>query len=180
VSFDTPDTEPKTRRARLAAIAGEYSEQIHDSRSAGQLAGADPVSRFAAVTSEGSAESSYSFNGNLLVADSPGALAELLRQECGEGWLAHGRVWDLDAPFHLWGNLEVACSVRVGEDATKPVSVVSVEFREDGVYAFDDPADAIAFLQAVRLHGGRAVLSEEPIHDHRGADRLIDAERGRD
>jgi hypothetical protein len=172
-------TEPKTRRARLAAIAAEYTEQIHDSRTAGQLADAGPVSRFAAVTSEGSPESSYASNGNLLVADSTAALAELLRQECGEGWLAHGRVWDLDVPFHLWGNLEVAYSVRVGEDATSPVHVVAVEFREDGVYAFSDPADADAFLQAVRLHGGRAVLSEEPIHDHRSAERLVDAGRSR-
>jgi hypothetical protein len=171
--------EPKTRRARLAAIADEYTEQIHDSRSAGQLAGADPVSRFATVTSEGSAESSYASNGNLLVADSTDALAELLRQECGEGWLAHGRVWDLDAPFHLWGNLEVAYSVRVGEDATRPVHLVSVEGREDGIYLFDDLLDAETFSAAVRRRGRGTDLSKEPIHDHRGADRLIDAERSR-
>jgi hypothetical protein len=104
--------EPKTRRARLAAIAAEYTELVHDSTTAAQPAGADPVSHYAAVTSEGSPESSYASNGNLLVAESAAELAEFLRRECGEGWLAHGRVWDLDAPFHLWGNLEVAYSVR--------------------------------------------------------------------
>jgi hypothetical protein len=86
------DQEPQTRRERLAAIAAENTEEIHDSRAAGQLAGADPVSRFAAVTSEGSPESTYASNGNLLVVESARELAELLRQECGEGWVAHGRV----------------------------------------------------------------------------------------
>jgi len=177
----TEDTnaEPLSRRGRLAAIAAEYSEEIHDSRAVAQLAGAEPVSRFAAVTSEGSPESSHAPSGNLLVADTPAGLAELLRQECGEGWLAHGRVWDLDAPFHLWGNLEVSYSVRVGEDAVRPVHLVAVEGREGGAFLFEDLLDAESFLQTVRRHGGEAELSEEPVHDHRGAERLIDAERER-
>jgi hypothetical protein len=173
------ENEPRTRRERLAAIAAEYIEEIHDPRAELQLSGAEPVGRYAAVTAEGSPESSHACNGNLIVADSAGELAELLRGECGEGWLAHGRVWDLDSPWHLWGNLGVSYSVWVGDEAIRPVHLVSVEFREDGIYAFDDPLDAKAFLDAVRLHGGPAVPSEEPLHDHRGAGRLIDAERER-
>jgi hypothetical protein len=171
--------EPKTRRARLAAIAAEYTELVHDSTAAAQLAGADPVFRYAAVTSEGSPESSYASNGNLLVAEDPVALAELLRQECGEGWLAHGRVWDLDAPFHIWGNLEVAYSVRLGEEVGRPVHIVSVAGREDGTYLFDDLLDAETFARAVRRHGGEAELSQRSVNDHRATDRLIDAERER-
>jgi hypothetical protein len=171
------DNEPKTRRERLAAIAEEYTEDIHDTRTRHQRAGVEPVSRFAAVTSEGSAESSYAANGNLIVADSTARLAEQLRQECGEGWLAHGRVWDLDAPFHSWGNLEISYSVRVGEDAARPVYLISVSGREDGIYAFEDLLDAEAFQKIARLRGGEATLSEELIRDHRAADQLIDAER---
>ena len=168
--------ELRTRRERLAAIAEEYTEEIHDERTRHQLAGVEPVSRFAAVTSEGSPESSYASNGNLLVADSGVALAERLRQESGEGWLAHGRVWDLDAPWHLWGNLEVAYSARVGEDVRRPVYLVSVEGREHGVGVFEDLLDAEAFQKTVRLRGGEAELTEHLVHDHRAADRLIDAE----
>jgi hypothetical protein len=174
------DIEPKTRRERLRAIADEYTEEIHQPTTKAQLEGIEPVSRYAAVTSEGSPESSYASNGNLIVAATAGELAEQLRGECGEGWLAHGRVWDLDVPWHLWGNLGVTYSVSVGDELARPVHVVAVEFREDGIYCFDDPIDAKAFLDAVRLHGGRALLSEEPIHDHHGADRLIDTERERD
>jgi hypothetical protein len=178
---DRADTaEPLTRRERLEAIREEYTEEIHESRTRAQLAGEEPISRFVAVTSSGSVESSDASKGNLLVADSTTALAELLRQECGEGWLAHGRVWDLDLPWHLWGNLEVSYLVRIGAPVPRPVQVVAVEFREDGTYVFEDPADAQVFLQAVRLHGGRAVLSEEPVNDHRGAELLIDAELARD
>jgi hypothetical protein len=177
VSTKRPGDEPLTRRGRLADIAAENAEELHDQRAARQLRGLEPASRYAAVTSEGSPESSRAAYGRLIVADTAGALAERLGQECGRGRLAHGRVWDLDAPWHLWGNLEVAYSVAVGEEVLRPVHIVSVEFREDGIYAFEDPGDANAFLQAVRLHGGRAVLSEEPIHDHRGAEALIDAER---
>jgi hypothetical protein len=97
------EPEPQSRGGRLAAIAVEYTEEIHDSHTAAQLAGADEVARYAAVTSEGSAESSYASNGNLLVGETSAELADLLRQECGEGWVAHGRVWDLDAPFDIWG-----------------------------------------------------------------------------
>jgi hypothetical protein len=106
--------EPKTRRERLAATAAEYTEEIHEQRTRRQLAASEAVSRFAAVTSEGSPESTYAQNGNLIVADTVEALAELVRQECDEGWLAHGRVWDLDGPWNLWGNLAGAYLVQVG------------------------------------------------------------------
>jgi hypothetical protein len=172
-------SEPQTRRERLGAIAAEYTEEIHESRTRAQLGATEPVSRFAAVTSEGSMESSHATNGNLIVADTPAELAECLRQEAGEGWLAHGRAWDLDAPWEVWGNLPISYGAQVGEEITRPVQVVSVESREDGIYLFDDPVDAEAFQKAVRRHGGEAELSEEPVHDNRAADRLIDAERGR-
>jgi hypothetical protein len=173
-------SEPQTRRERLAAIAAEYTEEIHEPRTRAQLDGTEQVSRLAAVTSEGSMESSHADNGNLIVADTPAELAECLRQEAGEGWLAHGRAWDFDAPFHLWGNLEVSYSVRVGEECTRPVQMVSVEGREDGVYPFDDLVDAEAFQEVVRRWGGEADLTEKPIHDNHAADRLIDAERDRE
>ena len=173
------DREPRTRRERLAASAGEYTERVHDSKSAAQLAGADPVSRYAAVTSEGSIESSRAANGNLIVAETTAALAEALRGECAEGWLAHGRLWDLDMPWHLWGNLEVAYRVEVGESVSRPVYLVTVAGREDGTYLFEERIDAEAFAEVVARHGGEATLSEEPVHGHRGADRLLDAEAGR-
>jgi hypothetical protein len=91
-------SEPKTRPERLAAIAAEYTEEIHEPRTMAQLDGTEPVTRLAAVTSEGSMESSLAHNGNLIVADTPAELAEGLRQEAGEGWLAHGRAWDLTCP----------------------------------------------------------------------------------
>ena len=108
--------EPRTRRARLAAIAERYTEEIYDSRTERQLAGVEPALRFAAVTSTGPADSRDASDGNLIVAEGRHELAELLREECGEGWLAHGRVWDLDAPWHSWGNLEVSYSVTVNEN----------------------------------------------------------------
>lgn len=171
--------EPRTRRERLQAIAEEYAERIHEPTTKAQLKGTDPVSRFAAVTSEGSPESSYASNGNLIVAETAADLAERLRQECGEGWLAHGRAWDLDAPWHSWGNLEVSYSVAVGEGYRPPLHLVRVEDREEGDYLFEDLLDAEAFVEAVRRRGGEARLTANPLHDHRGADRLIDAERER-
>jgi hypothetical protein len=174
---DTNDNEPTTRRERLAGIAAEYTEEIHEPRTKAQLDGAEQVSRLAAVTSEGSIESSRASNGNLIVAETPSELSERLRQEAGEGWLAHGRAWDLDAPWDSWGSLPVSFAVRVGEDCTRPVQVVSVEGREDGIYLFDDLLDAEAFQEAVRHRGGEAELSEEPVHDAHAADRLVDAER---
>jgi hypothetical protein len=172
-----PDNEPRTRRERLTAIAADYTEEIHDPRTEKQLAGAEPVSRFAAVTSEGSIESSYASNGNLIVADGPPELAELLRQECGEGWLAHGRAWDLDAPFDLWGNLEIGYRACVGEDCARPVHAVRVHPPRPGLYLFDDRLDAEAFRKTVHHHGARAAISEEVVHDHRAADALIDEQR---
>jgi hypothetical protein len=171
------EQEPGTRGERLAAIAEEYTEEIHEPHTKAQLDGAERVSRFAAVTSEGSVESSYASNGNLIVADTLSELAERLRQEAGEGWLVHGRAWDLDVPWHSWGTLPVSFAVRVGEESTRPVQVVAIKGREDGVCLFDDLLDAEAFQEAVRHRGGEAAISEEPIHDAHSADRLIDAER---
>lgn len=103
----------RTRHSRLTAIAEEYTEEIYDPRAAQQLAGIEPIFRFVAVTSPGPSDAEEASCGNLIVADTVEALAELLREECGEGWLAHGRAWDLDAPWHSWGNLSVGYSVRI-------------------------------------------------------------------
>jgi hypothetical protein len=173
------EKEPQTRRERLAAIADEYTEEIQASRTEEQLSGARPVFRYAAVTSGGSPETDFFTDANLIVAETLAELGELLRRECDDGWLAYWRVWDLDVPWDPWGNLEVSYSVRVGEDGTRPVQVVRVKGREDGVYLFDDLLDAESFLKAVRHHGGEADLSEKPVHDNDAADRLTDAERGR-
>jgi hypothetical protein len=174
-----PGCEPKTRRQRLRAIAEEYTEEIHEPRTRAQLEGSEPVSRFAAVTSEGSPESSHASSGNLIVAETSADLAEALRRECGEGWLVHWRSWDLDLPWHLWGNLPVAYRVTVGEAVSRPVGVVTVAGRDRGSYLFEDPLDAEAFSEVVRRHGGEAVLSEKPLHAGRDADRLIEAETHR-
>jgi hypothetical protein len=171
--------EPRTRRERLATIAEEHTEKIAEPRTAAQLSGAEPVCRYAAVTSAGPRETAFAERTNLIVAETAGDLAELLRRECEEGYLAYWRVWDLDAPWDPWGNLEAACSVRVGEEVTRPVHVVEVEGRPDGPYLFDDLTDAEAFAAAVRRHGGEARLTTNPLHDHRGADGLIDEEARR-
>jgi hypothetical protein len=171
------NNKPQTRRERLAAIAEEYTEEIHESRTRSQLGGLAPASRFAAVTSEGSIESSYASNGNLIVADSEPELAERLRQEAGEGWLAHGRVWDLDARFDLRANFDVSYAVRVGEDRGQWVHLVEVEGGEEGIHLFDRLLDAEAFQEVIRGHGGEAELRRKPVNDQRSAGLLIAAER---
>jgi hypothetical protein len=113
VSGHPDDNESQTRGEGLAAIAEEYTEEIHDPKAERQLSGAEPVSRYATVTSEGSPESSYASNGNLIVADTPGELAQRLRHEAGEGWLAHGRTWDLEADWSRDGNLDYGYAAYV-------------------------------------------------------------------
>jgi hypothetical protein len=85
-------------------------------------------------------------------------LAEQLRQECGEGRPTVG--CGTSTPFHSWGNLEIAYSVRVGEDATRPVHAVSVRLRREGLYLFEDRIDAEAFVKAVDRYGGQAEPAE--------------------
>ncbi|MGD9734956.1 MAG: hypothetical protein AB7V58_05010 [Solirubrobacterales bacterium] len=112
------------RRERLAAVADQHTEMIHDERTRAQLAGREPVSRWAAVTSEGTAESSLAANGNLLVADSVGDLAVLLAKEVAEGWLTHGRVWDLDGDWDPWGNLSVVHRVEPAGGEVRPLGAI--------------------------------------------------------
>jgi hypothetical protein len=104
------------RRERLAAIADQFTMEIHVKATAAQLAGREPVWRYAAVTSEGTAESTYAANGNLLVADTASELAALLAKEVGEGCPTHGRVWDLDGAWDPWGNLTVTHRVELRPD----------------------------------------------------------------
>lgn len=112
------------RRERLGAIADQHTEMIHDERTRAQLAGREPVSRWAAVTSEGTAESSHAANGNLPVADSVGDLAVLLAKEVAEGWPTHGRVWDLDGDWDSWGNLSVVHWVEAAGSEVRPLSAI--------------------------------------------------------
>jgi hypothetical protein len=168
--------EPLSRRERLAAIAEIYVEEVYEPRTAAQLTGPESVSRFAAITSEGSIESSRARDGNLIVADSPAELAERLRQEAEEGWLAHGRVWDLDLPWRSWGTLSVSVAMSVGAEPTRRVQVVVVEGRQDGIYVFDEAADVGAFREAIRRGGEEVTLSEQPVHGGRVVDRLTDVE----
>jgi hypothetical protein len=176
---DCDHTELQTRRARLAAIAAEYAEHIFDLRSALELVGGELVERFAAVTAAGCSEPGFPGNGNLLVAETTAELAEQLRRECEDCRLAYGRVWDLDEPFQPWGNLDVCYSVRVGEDGGRPIHIVRVEGREEGIYLFEDVVDAEAFQEAAGSRGGEAELCECPLHDIYAAYRLIVAERER-
>ncbi|HVX32138.1 MAG TPA: hypothetical protein VHA80_03275 [Solirubrobacterales bacterium] len=101
------------RRERLTAIADQFTEMIHETVTAAQLAGRDSVSRYAAVTSEGSPESTYAANGNLIVAETTDDLAVRLAREIAEGWPTHGRVWDLDGDWDPWGNLTVVHRVEL-------------------------------------------------------------------
>lgn len=101
------------RRERLAEIADQFTKEIYEKTTAAQLAGGEPVSRYAAVTSEGTAESTHAANGKLLLADTTDELAVLLAEEAGEGWPTHGRVWDLDGGWDPWGNLTVTHRVEL-------------------------------------------------------------------
>lgn len=108
-----PGEVQERRLERLAAIADQHTEMIHDEGTAAQLAGREPVARYAAVTSEGSPESMYSANGNLIVAASAEELAGRLAREVGEGWPSHGRACDLDGGWDPWGNLAVEHRVEL-------------------------------------------------------------------
>ena len=157
------------RRLHLEAILAEWP-------------GIDPppdgeTPRFAALTSEGSPESSPRDAPTLILAEQRAGLAERIRAEIEEGRLAHGRVWDLDATFYPWGNLGLAYEVRIGEELVRPVHAVSVEGRDGGLYLFADEVDAEAFCRAVRRRDGRVRVTEELLHHNSGADRLIDAQR---
>jgi hypothetical protein len=60
--------------------------------------------------------------------------------------------------------------------STLAIFGVLVPGREEGLYLFDDHHDAEDFANAVRDQGAVAELSEELLHDHHGADELIQAE----
>lgn len=168
---DTTEQSPAetTRRRRLEAILAEWPGT--DPPPAGEL------QRFAALTSVGPPESAPGPAPSLVLAAERCLLAERLRAELEEGRLAHGRVWDLDATFYPWGNLALACEVRVGGESVRPVHAVRVAGAGGGLYLFADQLDAEAFRRAVRRRGGRARISEERLYDNSGADRLIDAQR---
>jgi hypothetical protein len=101
------------RLDRLRQIAEDHTEEIHDAEAADQLAGIEPVTPFAAVTSEGSAESSFHSNGNLLVFGTRAEMEAALADEALDGWVTHGRLWDLDAEWDPWGNLQLICTVEI-------------------------------------------------------------------
>jgi hypothetical protein len=101
------------RLRRLRQIAEEHTEEIHDAETRDQLGGIEPVAPFAAVTSEGSADSSFHSNGNLRVFGTKAEMEAALAGELMEGWVSHGRIWNLDAEWDPWGNLDLICSVEV-------------------------------------------------------------------
>jgi len=103
------------RLDRLRQIAEEHTEEISDAEARDQLAGIEPVAPLAAVTSEGSAESSFHSNGNLLVFGTKREMEQVLARGLLDGWVAHGRVWDLDREWDPWGNLTMSCTVQIGE-----------------------------------------------------------------
>jgi hypothetical protein len=89
----------ETRLRRLRQIADEHTEEIYDAETRDELDGAEPVAPFAAVTSEGSGESSFRSNGNLRVFGTKAEMEAALAGELVEGWVPHGRIWDLDAKW---------------------------------------------------------------------------------
>jgi hypothetical protein len=111
----TGERKQDLRLKRLRQIAEEHTEDIYDAEARDQLAGIEPVAPLAAVTSEGSAESSFHSNGNLLVFGTKGDMEKVLARELLDGWVAHGRVWDLDREWDPWGNLTMSCTVQIGE-----------------------------------------------------------------
>jgi hypothetical protein len=169
----------ETRRSRLTEIAATYTDEIYDDRAAAQLVGMESVFRFAAVTTAGPSDSGDASSGNLIVAESEDELAELLRAECGEGWIAHGRVWDLDAAWDSWGNLRATYSVRVGEGLPPSIYLVQVEGRKDGLFLFNRHSDAELFATAVGDHSNETRLRERPLIDTAGARKLVELERKR-
>ncbi len=171
--------EQRTRLERLRQIADEYTEMIYDPEVREQLAGRESVSRYAAVTSEGSAESSHASNGNLLVFGSRREMAEVLSGEVTEGWLIHGHAWDLDGVWDPWGNLPLGYQVDIGQSPDEPLIAVAVDGREDGLYLFAAGDDADSFAEEVRENGGRAQVSEVAVNDLAATRLLIEAERRR-
>lgn len=177
--MSTDEARQKQRLERLKQIADEYTETVYDPEAREQLARREPTSRYAAVTSEGSAESSHASNGNLLVFGSRREMAEVLGGEAADGWLTHGHAWDLDADWQPWGNLEVHYEVEVGQRRTEPLIAVAVAGREDGLYLFAAGADADSFAEEVRAKGGSAQVSEVAVNDLAATRILIEAERQR-
>jgi hypothetical protein len=107
--------QQETRLRRLRQIAAEHTEEIYDAETHDQLAGAEPVAPFAAVTSEGSADSSFHRNGHLLMFGTRSQMEKTLAEAAADGWISHGRVWNLDADWDSWGNLDLTYTVRVRE-----------------------------------------------------------------
>lgn len=170
------------RHERLAAIIAEHACSIRDHVTARAfLAPLGRTPRFAAATSKDlPLQDRAAAGGRLLVADSTSSLADLLDRECRRGRRAFGRVWDLDAPWHPLGNLDVAYWMRITEaERDSAIYRVTVAGREEGTYFFDHPHDAEDFFDIVRRHGEPAELSEELLYDRLAADALIGVEAAR-
>lgn len=173
---------PARRLGRLRQIAEEYTEEIYDAEATDELAGREPVAPLAAVTSEGSPESSHYGNGNLIISGSAEEMADRLEGELSEGWISSGRVWDLRADeFDICGgNVPITVSVCLGEGhPAAEVYTAQVEGREDGLYVFSHPGCRNAFATAVESEGRRRCIREaEPVNDEAATKRLIAAEVG--
>jgi hypothetical protein len=73
------------RRDRLAELA-EQCQEVYDAETGAMLDGKRPIGRYALLTSEGSPESSYRDNPNLIARDDLAIIGEIATSELGEGW----------------------------------------------------------------------------------------------
>jgi hypothetical protein len=73
------------RRERLAEIAKQCLE-VYEAETAAMLDGRKPTGRYALLTSEGSPESAYRDNPNLIARDDLAVIGEIATSELHEGW----------------------------------------------------------------------------------------------
>lgn len=99
MSESTTTEEQRRRLERLHELA-EQALAVYDPATIGVLTLGDACPRYALVTSEGSAESSYADNPNVTVHGTREELAEAAAAEAGEGWIAREAI-DLDTGEEL-------------------------------------------------------------------------------
>lgn len=109
----TAVVQQEFRLRRLRQIAEEHTLDTYDAEARDQLGGIEPVAPYAAVTSEGTAQSSYASNGNLRVFGTKAEMEAVLAGELLEGWVPHGRIWNLDSEWDPWGNLQLICTIQI-------------------------------------------------------------------
>ena len=98
-------TRQDERRARLAALA-EQCIEVYDADTRAALDGEQPVPRYALMACEGSPESTYRDNPDLVARNSRAELARVAESSLDEGWgiLA---MYDLDTGDELGWTIRV-------------------------------------------------------------------------